>query len=129
MARILLIDDDEDYASIIRMRLEKEGYQVEWDSNPIAAGTRLDHDFHFDLIIMDVEMPEQNGLAGLIHLKSRFDAKRPGGFNIPVMMATGMQSEKLRTIFESQDVADYLHKPFESSELVGKVEKILAKKG
>lgn len=129
MARVLLIDDNADYASIIRMRLEKEGYQTEWESNPLDAVKRLEQDFDFDLILLDVDMPEQNGLATLIHLKTHFQSRQPGGFTIPVMIATGLQSPKLCSLFQSHNVADYIQKPFESHDLIGKIEKILAKKG
>ena len=127
MKQILLIDDDEDYASVIRMRLEKEGYQVQWAPGCDSAIKELEKDFNVDVIILDVEMPERNGLATLAHLRGRFE-KRPGGFTIPVMIATGLMSPRLKDIFGAQQVADYIQKPFEASTLVGKIEKILAKK-
>ncbi len=127
MKRILLIDDDEDYASVIRMRLEKEGYQVKWSPGCASAIQELEKDFNFGVIILDVEMPERNGLATLAHLRGHFE-KRPGGFTIPVMIATGLMSPRLKDIFGAQQVADYIQKPFESSALVEKIEKILAKK-
>lgn len=129
MGRILLIDDDEDYASVVQMRLRKEGFDVEWSANPLEAITRLEKDFHFDLIILDVEMPERNGLSTLVHLKNHFNTRRPTGFDIPVLIATGVQSERLQAIFESEKVADYIRKPFESSDLLQKIRKILEAKG
>ena len=129
MNRILLIDDDQDYSSVIRMRLEEEGFEVECDSNPEHAIKRLEKDFEFDLIILDVEMPEKNGLSTLAHFKGHFNTRQPKGFDIPVLVATGLQSSKLRDIFESQRVADYIQKPFESSVLVQKIKGILEKKG
>ena len=128
MSKILLIDDDEDYSVIIRMRLQKQGYQVERAPGCDKAIELLEKDFGFDVIILDVEMPEKNGLATLAYLKGRF-MNRPGGFTIPVMIATGLLSSRLRDIFAAQQVADYIQKPFEISALTERIGTILAKKG
>ena len=127
MKKILLIDDDEDYSQIVRMRLQKEGYQVEWAPSGDQAVQVLEKDLGYDLIILDVEMPERNGMATLAHLRGHFE-KKPGGFNIPIIIATGLVSARLRDIFTSQKVADYIQKPFEPSDLIGKIEKITVKK-
>ena len=127
MRRLLLIDDDEDYASIISMRLEKEGYQVKWASSGDLAVQELEKDFGYDVIILDVEMPERNGLATLAHFRGHFN-KRLGGFTIPVIVATGLMSPRLKEIFTGEQVSDYIQKPFETSMLVQKIENILAQK-
>src|SRR3989338_7760923 len=111
--RILLVDDDEDYASLVRMRLEKEGYQAEWVSGCNDAVKVLEKDFGFYLIILDIQMPDKNGLASLVYLRSHF-AMRAGGFAIPVMIATGLHSSRLRDLFTAEGVCDYIQKPFES---------------
>ena len=129
MSRILLVDDDRDYASIVKLRLQKEGYTVEYDSNPDDAIKRLSSDYAFDLIIMDVQMPEKNGLSGLVHMRGYFAKKRPGGFDIPVIIATGLQSEKLEEIFQAEKISDYIRKPFETENLLNKIEAILTKQG
>ena len=126
MKKVLLIDDDQDYASLIRMRLEEKGYHIEWDSNPIDAVKRLQKNLDFDVIILDVQMPERNGLSTLAHLRGHFKSKNPQGLSIPIIVATGLQSNKLRDIFESQEVADYLQKPFDSNVLIAKIEKVVA---
>lgn len=126
MKKVLLIDDDQDYASLIRMRLEEKGYHIEWDSNPIDAVKRLQKNLDFDVIILDVQMPERNGLSTLAHLRGHFKSKNSQGLGIPIIVATGLQSNKLRDIFESQEVADYLQKPFDSNVLIAKIEKVVA---
>ncbi|MBI4388306.1 MAG: response regulator [Candidatus Omnitrophica bacterium] len=128
MRKVLLIDDDQDYASLIRMRLEEKGYHIEYQSNPVDAIKHLEKNFDFDVIILDVQMPERNGLSTLAHLRGHFKMKNPKGkgFDIPIIVATGLQSEKLRDIFESQAVADYLQKPFDSNVLIEKIEKVVA---
>lgn len=127
MRKLLLVDDDEDYAAVVKMRLEKEGFEIDWVPGCEQAILTLEKNPNVDLIILDVEMPERNGLATLAHLKGHFQG-RPGGFKIPVIIATGLMSPKLKEIFASQQVADYVQKPFESSVLVQKIEKILAEK-
>ncbi len=128
MTRILLVDDDEDYSQIVRMRLEKEGYQVESVSSGDQAVKTLEKDFNYDIIILDIEMPEKNGMATLAYLRSHFQNK-PGGFNIPVMIVTGLVSAKLKEIFTAQRIAGYIQKPFETANLVAQIEKIVVKKG
>ena len=128
MARILLVDDDEDYSQVVKMRLQKEGYEVDWASGGEKAAQVLTDDFNYNLIIMDVEMPEKNGMATLAYLRGHFE-KKPGGFNIPVMIATGLVSQRLRDIFTAQRVAGYIQTPFETSDLIDQIEKILVKKG
>ncbi len=128
MRKLLLIDDDEDYTSVVRLRLEKEGYEIECAPSCDAAILILEKDFNFDVVILDVEMPERNGLATLAHFRGHF-SKRPNGFSIPVIVATGLMSPRLKDIFAAQQVSDYIQKPFESSALIEKIEKILAKKG
>jgi len=72
-------------------------------------------------------MPERNGLATLTHIRNHFSGSRyPLGLPIPVMIATGLRSDRLKEIAESQHIDDYIEKPFDSRVLVKKIEAILA---
>jgi len=102
---------------------------VTWSSGCEKAIEVLDKDFAYDLVILDVEMPQKNGLATLAHLRHHFKApKFPNGFTIPVMVATGLQSARLEDIFASQNVSGYIKKPFESHALVDQIRKIVEAK-
>lgn len=129
MARLLLIDDDLDYTDVMRARMQKAGYQVESCPGCDEAVQLLEKDMKFDVIILDVEMPARNGMATLTYLRNHFTTpERPGGFTIPVIVATGLQSERLREIIMTQKVADYIQKPFDTSLLIEKIEAVLKKK-
>ncbi|MBI4368402.1 MAG: response regulator [Candidatus Omnitrophica bacterium] len=119
---ILVVDDDPDYTELTRTRLTASGYLVSCAANGNEALKFLDARYRPDLIIMDIEMPDQNGLTTLIHLNIRSSR---GAEKIPIVVATGLQSERVRDIIESQKVAGYLRKPFGSEELVETVKKII----
>ncbi len=127
MKRVLIIDDDKDYADLLMIRLNQAGYEAEWFNGCEAATQRLDKSMDFDVVVLDVEMPEKNGMATLAYLKNHFKARGFNKFPIPVIVATGLQSQELREIFLDQDVADYIQKPFDSSVLTKKIENILSK--
>lgn len=127
MRRILIIDDDKDYAELLMIRLTQAGYESEWFNGCEAATKRLDQSMDFDIVVLDVEMPEKNGMATLAYLKNHFKTRGFNTFPIPVIVATGLQSQELREIFLDEDVADYIQKPFDSTVLTKKIEKILSK--
>ena len=129
MARLLLIDDDLDYTDVIRARMQKAGYQIETCPGCEEAAELLEKDKKFDVIILDLEMPARNGMATLTYLRNHFTtSEQPEGFTIPIIVATGLQSERLREIVLTQKVADYILKPFDTSLLIEKVEAVLKKK-
>ena len=119
---ILVVDDDPDYTELTRTRLEASGYLVSCAADGNEALKFLDAERRPDLIMMDIEMPDQNGLTTLININIR---SSQGTEKIPIIVATGLQSEKVRDIVESQKVAGYLKKPFGSEELVQTVKKII----
>lgn len=120
---ILVVDDDPDYADLMRVRLEAAGFKISCASNGRAALELLKGEFQPHLIIMDVDMPEKNGLATLINMEIQL--KRAGKTAIPVIVATGMPSEKIKEIMLSQNVDDFLQKPFQGNELLEKVSRLL----
>ncbi len=121
-ADILLVDDDLDYLDLAKIRLETSGYLVSCASNGAEALKLLDTDFRPKLIIMDIEMPDKNGLTTLIHLNVRQarDVKK-GIVPIPVIIATGIQSDAVQALMLSQNISGYLRKPYSSEELIEKV--------
>lgn len=123
---ILLVDDDPNYSEVIRIRLETFGYQVSCASNGREAIDFLEKEIRPNLIIMDVDMPDQNGLTTLINLKVRKSGTESGGcFDIPVIIATGLQSDRLREMIMDQKVSGYFQKPYNSEELVKKVKQLI----
>ena len=67
--KILFVDDDKDILSLLKYNLEREGYQVKTLNKPVDA-VKLAKRYHPDLIILDVMMPELNGIEVCRQLRS-----------------------------------------------------------
>ena len=123
---ILLVDDDPDYSELTRTRLEASGYQVSCASSGQEALTLLEREYEPSLIIMDIEMPDKNGLTTLINMNIRNGIKEQDKKSkIPVLVATGLQSEKVREVMMTQNVSGYLKKPYGSEELIQAVKGLI----
>ena len=123
---ILLVDDDPDYSQLIRTRLEQSGYQVSCVSNGREALELLEGEYQPSLIIMDVDMPDKNGLTTLINMGAQQKIKGENERSkIPVIVATGFESERVRKVIMTQKVSGYLMKPYDSEELIRTVKKLI----
>ncbi|OGW81778.1 MAG: hypothetical protein A3G33_05710 [Omnitrophica bacterium RIFCSPLOWO2_12_FULL_44_17] len=125
---ILVVDDDPDYCQLTRVRLEKSGFKVTIVPNGAQALALFENEYRPDLVILDVEMPGMNGLTTLLNLKVKKMVtlgNRPQA--IPVIVATGLQSEKLREIISEHDVNAFLKKPYSAEELINKIKELIEK--
>ena len=123
---ILLVDDDPNYSEVIQLRLQSSGYEVRCVSNGREAIEVLEHEHRPNLIIMDVDMPGQNGLTTLINMGiRRAQSGEEGNFSVPVIVATGLGSDEVRKIIMSQNVSKYFQKPYDSEELVRTVRQLI----
>jgi CheY-like chemotaxis protein len=128
---ILLVDDDPDYLNLTQKRLEASGYRVTCAQNGGEALKLLEEADRPDLIIMDVDMPERNGLATLIQLNIKRMRRRLSKTDprvrskVPVIVATGLQGEKIRDILMTQEVNDFIQKPYNSQELIEKIRTLI----
>ena len=122
---VLLVDDDTDYSELTRTRLEAAGYQVAYVSNGCEALKLLDGQWRPNLIILDVDMPNSNGLTTLINLRARQVRQGSQEPPVPVVIATGLQSEQVHGIMAAQSISGYLRKPYSSEELLGTVKGLI----
>ena len=123
---ILLVDDDLDYSELTRTRLEASGYHVACASNGREALELLKGEYQPNLIIMDIEMPDKNGLTTLININvHKGMGQQKEKSHIPVLVATGLQSEKVREVVMAQNVNGYLRKPYDSEELIQAVKSLI----
>lgn len=122
MARIIVAEDDEIVAELVRDALMNAGHGVGVlpDGNQALAviRTRLP-----DLVILDCNMPEMSGLLVLREMR-----KSPKLAHIPVLILTGRRSEKDVTLAMYEGADDYMKKPFDADELVFRVEELLQAK-
>jgi signal transduction histidine kinase/FixJ family two-component response regulator len=98
----LVVDDDEDFRQICRIRLEREGFRVQTAGSGEAALALLAGGSRIDLILLDYGLPGQDGLATLRQLDDR---SRPA-----VVLATGMGSESVAVDALRAGAVDYLAK-------------------
>lgn len=119
MTQILIVDDDQDIARILRFRLERKGYACQTAGNGLEALEVLDKT-HPDLVLLDVMMPKMNGFETCQRIR-----QRRGWARIPVIMLTakGGTIDKVTGISEGAD--DYVTKPFEFDELLARIQMIL----
>ena len=121
-ARILVVDDVEDNRNVLERRLTRAGYAVECAANGRLALDRIAAQ-RFDLILLDIMMPEVDGFEVLRRLK-----RAPGTRDIPVIMISALDdlASVVRCIEEGAE--DHLTKPFESVLLRARITASLEKK-
>ncbi len=119
MAKILVVDDDTRIQMVIRIMLQKKGYEVKCVSSGIEAFGEIPA-FGPDLIMLDVMMPGMDGYEVCRKLKSSESTK-----NIPVIMLTalGMGEDFEKAIENGADW--YIVKPFNSRQLLSRVSMLL----
>ncbi|GAA6184028.1 cationic peptide response regulator transcription factor CprR [Aliiglaciecola sp. NS0011-25] len=116
---VLLVEDDIDLATTIVDYLEIESIECDHASNGLM-GLSLIESNHYQMIILDINMPKMDGLTLCSTLRER-------GMDIPILMLTARDSldNKLQGFEAGSD--DYLVKPFAMKELVARVQ-VLAKR-
>ena len=115
MIRILIVEDDEAIANLLRMNLMKSGYECEMAEDGEKAADLLEVNF-YDLVILDIMLPKMNGYEVLEYAKS---------LEIPVIFLTAMGETAQRVRGLRMGAEDYICKPFEITELLARVETVL----
>ena len=121
MAKLLLVDDDSLLVRMYQTKLEGEGHQVETADNGLAMFEKLG-EYKPDLVLLDVMMPQMNGLEALTKLKNTPSLK-----SIPVIMLTnvGSSEEDSRQALELGAVSYLVKSDYTPKEVVQKVKEIL----
>lgn len=117
MARLLLIEDNDDLAFGVRTVLEFEGYEVEVAADG-AAGLAKARELDPDLIILDLMLPKMGGYDVLREL-------RGDGLRTPVLILTARSQESDVLMGFNLGADDYVTKPFSTSELAARVHALL----
>ncbi len=119
MKKILVVDDEEKIRSIIRKYGEFEGYQVDEATDGMDAISKVKADGEYDVIIMDVMMPELDGFSACAEIKKIKD--------IPVIMLSARGEEYDRIHGFEAGVDDYVVKPFSPKELMMRVKVVTSR--
>ena len=101
-ARILYIEDDPGLSQLVRVKLQAEGYRVELCATGAEGLAAFDEALH-DIVIVDYQLPDYNGLQVLEALVAR-------GVTTPVIVATGAGSEEIAVRAMKLGAADYINK-------------------
>lgn len=115
MFKILIAEDEEPIANLIRMNLTKAGYKCSWAQNGNIAADAMQNE-HFDLVLLDIMLPEINGYELMEYA---------GRLNLPVIFLTALGSTDNKVKGLKMGADDYLTKPFEIVELLARVEAVL----
>ncbi|HPB60652.1 MAG TPA: response regulator transcription factor [Candidatus Paceibacterota bacterium] len=117
--KILIVEDEERLAKLIKKALEKEGFAADYVTDGEAAETRIEicHK-DYDLVILDLMLPKKDGLEVCRSIRSK-------EINIPVLVLTAKfdVDDKVKTLDAGAD--DYLVKPFSLEELVSRIRALL----
>jgi DNA-binding response OmpR family regulator len=123
-ARLLIVDDDPDLCDLLRQYLEPEGFTIEVAQNGtdgIHAASRDRDKDKYDLIVLDVMLPDMKGFDVLRELRSHM--------RTPVLMLTARGDEFDRVLGLQMGADDYLPKPFSPHELIARIGAILRRAG
>jgi len=114
MAEILMIEDDEEMVALLEQYLQQQGYSLFSLTSPGAAMDKLQTQ-HFDLVLLDLSLPEMDGLTLCKMIKRAYP-------QLPVIISTarGDVDDKV-TGFES-GADDYIAKPYDPRELVARIQ-------
>jgi DNA-binding response OmpR family regulator len=119
--KILIVDDDLDTLRLVGLLLQRKGYQITAADNGVQAIEKARHETP-DLILLDVMMPEMDGIEVLKRLRANSDTSE-----IPIIMFTAKsQVEDKVTGFEA-GADDYLTKPTHPAELTARVKTLLSR--
>ncbi len=118
--RILVVDDEKLLVKGMKFNLENEGYAVECAYDG-AAAVELARNGRFDLIVLDVMMPEVDGLEACMRIRE-FS-------NVPIIMLTAKSEDADKLMGFESGADDYLTKPFNILELKARVRALLRRAG
>jgi two-component system alkaline phosphatase synthesis response regulator PhoP len=114
--RVLVVDDDVKTVELVKLYLNRDGYRVLIADNGNDA-LRLARESHPDLIVLDLMLPEMNGLDVCRTLRQESD--------VPIIMLTALTTDDDRLTGLNLGADDYVSKPFSPRELAARVRAVL----
>src|SRR3989442_1627722 len=113
---ILLVEDDEDIATLVRAYLERDGFRVVWASRGVDGLLALEQN-EIRLAILDLQLPDADGLDLCRAIRERS--------RLPIVILTARDEEIDRITGLELGADDYVPKPFSPRELVARVRAVL----
>lgn len=119
--RILVVEDEKKVASFVKKGLEEESYAVDVSYDGEEGGYLAETN-PYDLIVLDIMLPQKSGLAILRELRDK-------GINTPILLLTARGSVEDKVTGLNAGADDYLAKPFVFSELLARIRSLLRRGG
>ncbi|GJL68024.1 response regulator [Nitrospira sp. T9] len=121
---VLVVDDEPDVRKVVRMTLEKAGYDVieaEDGEKAIQEVQKGENPLMLDVIISDIRMPKINGVEAINYFQQQYP-------RVPLIVLTGFPDMEMATGFLKQGIVDYLVKPVEKEKLIKSVATAMEKR-
>ena len=118
--KILIVDDEPDFALLFKKRLEAYGYQVNIAVNGVEGLKKIKAE-RPDLVLLDILMPEKDGYTMLQEMKEDESIGRT-----PVIVVTA--KPYMQDLFELEGIHDYFVKPIEDLDLLLRIKMVLERK-
>lgn len=118
-AAILIVEDEENLQEALKLNLELEGYEITCAENGAVALKKVEEGY-FDLIILDVMLPEIDGFDVCENIRLK-------NIDTPILMLSARSASADRVTGLKRGADDYLTKPFNLEELLLRIEKLIEK--
>ena len=115
MIKVLVVDDEFPIANLIKETLEKSGYTCTCVYDGESAADAIENEV-FDLVLLDVMLPKINGFELIEYIRQ---------YNVPVIFLTAKTDVRDRVKGLRLGAEDYIIKPFDTTELIARVEVVL----
>ncbi len=117
MPRVAIAEDEELIRTMLRLNLEKGGYEVESFESAEELLESLEHG-HFDVLLLDVMLPGMSGEDVIVRIREK-------GINTPILMVTARVDIETKVSTFRKGADDYLSKPFDMEELLLRVKALI----
>ncbi len=117
MAKVMVVDDETDLRNLVKLIMEKEGFEVETAENGKEFLDKVD-DFKPDLVLLDVMMPGLTTREILEKLKKKKTQPK-----IALLTVVRYSDEEKEKLFDMGNIVDYITKPFDVQHLIASVNK------
>lgn len=115
--KVLIVDDEKSIVTLLKFNIEKSGFLTDVAYDGLEAIQKAEND-HFDLIVLDLMLPEKDGMEVCKHL-------RRNKIDTPILMLTAKGEEFDKILGLELGADDYLTKPFSPKEVVARIKAIL----
>jgi len=113
--RVLVVDDDIDLLEMLKLRIQSQGYEFDGAQDAYKM-FEIMHARCPDVVVLDIMLPMKDGYSALREMRKVDKFK-----DIPVIILTAKEKEKVGDLFALENIAYFVEKPFETNDLVKKI--------